>query len=396
MGPATRYDVIVLGLGGMGSAASCHLARRGARVLGLDAFARGHKNGSSHGRSRAIREAYAESPRYVPLVQRAYALWRELEAESGRRLLTITGGISIGPAAPDFAASSKAAAAQYGLDVEELSAAEIMARWPVFRLPAGHAGLFDPNAGCLLPEPCVAAHLDLAARHGADLHHGEPARRWSADGAGIRVETDAGAYAAQSLVIAAGPWANEMLSDLHLPLDVLRMHTVYFVPSRPELFAPDRFPVWGLNAPEGTYYGMAIMQPGDGLKVARHDKGEACTPRTARRTVTSEEIAVARAVLDATLPGAAGELLAAETCLYTMTPDGHFIVDRSPAHPNVVYACGFSGHGFKFAAAIGEVLADLATAGTTRHDIGFLSASRFDGARRFPSVRNGAVGQASM
>jgi sarcosine oxidase len=379
MGLAAGYDVIVLGLGAMGSATACHLARRGARVLGLDAFARGHKNGSSHGRSRAIREAYAESPRYVPLVQRAYALWRELEAESGKPLLTITGGISIGPAAPDFGAGAKAAATQYGLQVAQLSAAEIMARWPVFRLPEECAGLYDPHAGCLLPEPCVAAHLDLAARHGAVLHHGEPARRWSADGTGIRVETDTRAYAAQSLVVTAGPWASEILNDLQLPLAVLRMHTIYVAPARPELFAPDRFPVWGLRAPAGVYYGTAILQPGDGLKVARHDQGEACTPRTARRTVAPEEIAAARAVLDATMPDAAGDLLAAETCLYTMTPDGHFIVDRHPAHTNVVYACGFSGHGFKFATVIGEALADLVTAGTTRHDIGFLSASRFNG-----------------
>jgi len=371
-----RYEVIVLGLGGMGSAAAYHLARRGRRVLGLDAFARGHHNGSSHGRSRGIREAYGESPAYVPLVQRAYALWRELEAETGQHLLTITGGISIGPAESGFGASQKAAADQYGLTIEELGSEEIMARWSGFRVPDGYIGMYDPHTGFLLPEPCVAAHLDLAATHGAVLHHGEPVRRWSPDGTGIRVETETAAYTADALVITAGPWAGEVLADLHLPLEPWRMYNVYFAPTRPELFGPDRFPVYGLRGSEGSYYGVPML-PGDGLKIGRHDQGDVCTPETARRTITPEEIAVMRAVLDAYMPGAAGAVLAATTCLYTMTPDSHFIIDRHPEHARVAYAAGFSGHGFKFSAAIGEVMADLVTDGTTRCPIGFLSASRF-------------------
>jgi sarcosine oxidase len=371
-----RYEVIVVGLGGMGSATAYHLARRGRRVLGLDAFARGHRNGSSHGRSRGIREAYGESPAYVPLVRRAYALWRELEAETGQRLLTITGGIGIGPAAPDFGANQKAAAAQYGMTIEELTADEIMARWPGFRLPDGYVGIYDPRTGFLLPEPCVAAHLDLAAKHGAALHHGEAARGWSADGAGVRVETAAAAYTADALVITAGPWAGEFLAGLHLPLEPWRMYNVYFAPTRPDLFGPGRFPVYGIRGPEGSYYGVPML-PGDGLKIGRHDRGEVCTPETARRTIEPEEIAQMRTVLDTYMPGATGAVLAATTCLYTMTPDGHFIIDRHPEHARVVYAAGFSGHGFKFSAAVGEVLADLATDGATRHPIGFLSASRF-------------------
>ena len=371
-----RYEVIVVGLGGMGSATAYHLARRGRRVLGLDAFARGHHNGSSHGRSRGIREAYGESPAYVPLVQRAYALWRELEAETGQHLLTITGGIGIGPAEPGFGATQKESAARYGLTVEDLTADEIMARWPGFRVPEGYRGMYDPHTGFLLPEPCVAAHLDLAARHGAALHHGEAVRRWSPDGAGVRVETETAAYTADALVITAGPWAGEILADLRLPLEPWRMYNVYFAPTRPERFGPDRFPVYGIRGPEGSYYGVPML-PGDGLKIGRHDKGEPCTPETARRTIEPEEIALMRAVLDTYMPGATGDVLAATTCLYTMTPDSHFIIDRHPAHARVVYAAGFSGHGFKFSAAIGEVMADLATDGVTRHPIGFLAASRF-------------------
>lgn len=371
-----RYDVIVLGIGGMGSATAYHLAKRGRRILGLDAFARGHHHGSSHGKSRGIREAYGESPQYVPLVQRAYALWRELEAETGQSLLTITGGIGIGPAEPGFGANQKAAAAQYGLAVEELTPAAIMARWPGFSVPDGYVGIYDPHTGFLKPEPCVAAHLDLAARHGAELRFSEPVRRWSADGAGVRVETDRAAYRADALVITAGPWAGEILADLHLPCEVWRMYNVYFAPVHPELFGPDRFPVYGIRGPEGSYYGVPML-PGDSIKIGRHDRGDICTPESARRTIRPDEIDLMRMVLDKYMPGATGDVRDATTCLYTMTPDGHFIIDRHPEHAQVVYAAGFSGHGFKFTAAIGEVMADLATDGTTRHPIGFLSASRF-------------------
>ena len=299
-----------------------------------------------------------------------------MEAETGQRLLTITGGINIGPTTPDFGANQKASAAQHGLAVEELTADEIMARWPGFRVPDGYAGIYEPHTGFLLPELCVAAHLDLAARHGAILHHGEPVRRWSPDGAGVRVETDLAAYTADALVITAGPWAGEVLSALQLPLEPWRMYNVYFAPTRPELFGPDRFPVYGIRGPEGSYYGVPML-PGDGLKIGRHDRGDVCTPETARRIVEPAEIALMRTVLDTYMPGAGGDVLAATTCLYTMTPDSHFIIDRHPEHARVVYAAGFSGHGFKFSAAIGEVMADLATSGTTHHPVGFLSAARF-------------------
>ena len=373
----TRYDVIVLGLGGMGSATAYHLARRGTRVLGLDAFARGHTNGSSHGRTRGIREAYGESPDYVPLVQRAYALWRELEAETGQHLLTITGGIGFGPASPGFGATQKESAARYGLSVEELTAEEIMARWPGFRVPDGYMGMYDPHTGFLLPEPCVAAHLDLAAKHGATLHHGEPVRRWSPDGDGRpRRDRYGDVHRAIARHHGGAVGGRDTLRDIHLPLEPWRMYNVYFAPTRPELYGPDRFPVYGFGGPEGAYYGVPML-PGDGLKIGRHDKGDVCTPETARRTIEPEEIAHMRAVVETYMPGAAGDVLAATTCLYTMTPDSDFIIDHHPGHANVVYAAGFSGHGFKFSAVMGEVMADLATEGTTHHPIGFLSAERF-------------------
>lgn len=376
-----RYDAIVLGLGAMGSATTYHLARAGRRVLGLDAYPRGHTNGSSHGHSRGIREAYAESPQYVPLVQRAYTLWQALEEESGRDLLTITGRLGIGPTDSAGIANSRIAARQYGIPIEELTADAVMERFPGFRVSAGYVGIYEPRGGFLRPEACVGAHLDGATRAGAVVRHADPVRTWRPDGDGIRVETDTGINLADRLVITAGPWAGDMLADLDLPLIPWRMLLVYFDPTRPDLFGPDRCPNYSLNVPEGYYYGIPNL-PGEGLKIGRHDRGEACTPETARRTVTDEEVAALRAILDRYMPGAAGTVREVSTCLYTMTSDGHFILDRYPDHPQVIFGCGFSGHGFKFASAIGEALADLATAGTARYPIDFLSLSRFGAASR--------------
>jgi sarcosine oxidase len=370
------YDAIVLGLGAMGSATVAHLARRGHRVLGLDAHARGHDQGSSHGRSRIIREAYYEAPQYVPLVQRAYALWRELEQESGRHLLTISGGLSIGRPESEIIAGAVHSARLHGLPFEQLSPREVAARFPGFRLTDEMEAIYEPRAGILQPEACIGAHLDMAARHGAELRHEEPVDRWSVDGGGARVETARGVYQGDRLVIAAGPYSAEVLADLGLPLEVERIVNVHFEPKRPDLFRSEVCPIYLLEVPEGNYYGFPALE-GQGLKFGRH-KGEVCTPRTIRRAIDEEDVESLRRVLDRYLPGAAGAVKWALTCMYTNTPDRHFIVDRHPAYPErVVYACGFSGHGFKFAAVIGEVLADLAMEGTTRHEVGFLSARRF-------------------
>lgn len=373
---SSAYDVIVLGLGAMGSAAAYHLARREARVLGLDAYPRGHTQGSSHGRSRIIREAYFEAPEYVPLVQRAYHLWRELEAESGQALLTLTGGLNLGAPESDLVTGALASAQQHQLPYDYLTTRDITARFPGFHPPEGYVAIYEPHAGILAPEACVGAHLDLAARHGATLHSGEQVRQWAADGDGVRVETARDVYHAGCLVIAAGPWSAEVLDGLGLPLTVQRVVNVHFAPAQPERFAPERCPIYILAVPEGDYYGFPAL-PGQGVKFGRHDTGEVCTPETIRRAVDADEVAALRAVLDRYLPGAGGDVLWTLTCMYTNTPDRHFIIDRHPAHSQVVYGCGFSGHGFKFSSAIGEVLADLALDGVTQHPIGFLSAARF-------------------
>ncbi|MEX1158583.1 MAG: N-methyl-L-tryptophan oxidase [Thermomicrobiales bacterium] len=371
-----KYDVIVIGLGGMGSAAAAHLAKRGQRVLGLDLHERQHTHGSSHGVSRIIREAYFEAPEYVPLVQRAYTLWRELEKETGRFLLTITGGLNIGTPDSEFVSGSLASSAQHDLPHEYLNAAEVAERFPGFRLTDDLVAVYEPNAGYLKPEGCMLAHYHVAEKHGAELRFEEGVCEWSASDGGVRVKTAKRTYDAERLVIAAGPWAGQVMTDLGLPLSVRRIVNVHFRPEQPNLFRAKNFPVYLFQVPEGEYYGFPIF-PGRGLKIGRHDIGEPTTPETIRREVDDSEIAMLREVLDRYLPGASGEVRETLTCMYTDTPDSHFIIDLHPEHPNVAIACGFSGHGFKFASAIGEVLADLAIDGETQHDIGFLSAGRF-------------------
>ena len=291
------YDAIVLGLGGMGSATAYHLARRGQRVLGLDVFERGHTRGSSHGRSRIIREAYYAAPEYVPLVQRSYALWRELEAELGTSLLMITGGLLIEPPGGPMVTGAVRSAGLHNLDYEELTADEIRSRFPGLKPTDDLIGVFEPNAGVLAPEACVAAHLDLAASHGADLRHSEPARRWVSGTQGVVVETDNGAYSADQLVVTAGPWASELLPELGLPLSVERIVNVHFEPSQPERFVPDRCPIHIWEVPEGHFYGLPSL-PGQGMKIGRHDAIESCTPQTVRREVAPAEIAMLRQMLD--------------------------------------------------------------------------------------------------
>jgi sarcosine oxidase len=369
------YDVIVIGLGAMGSAAAAHVARRGLRVLGLEAHHPAHALGSSHGTSRIIREAYFEDPAYVPLVQEAYVQWRALEQECGQPLLTITGGITIGPRDRAVIMGAVRSATEHGLPHELLTPREVAARYPGFRVPAGMVGLLEPNAGILQAAWSVATLREAAARRGADLHHREPAIAYRCAGDGITVTTVGARYLAARLVITTGPWATELLADLRLPLTVKRVVNVHFRSTRPELFSRDRCPVSLWEVPEGCYYAIPGA-PGDPLKLGRHDGGEICTPHTARREVEDAEVQTLQAIADTYLPGASGPVDRTVTCLYTLTPDQHFVVDTHPQHPHVAFGCGFSGHGFKFAPVIGEILADLVLDGKTRRDVRFLSLAR--------------------
>ncbi len=375
------YDVIVIGLGGMGSAAAYRLARRGQRVLGLDRHAPVHNQGSSHGGSRITRQAYFEDPAYVPLLLRAYELWPEIEAGSGRTILHTTGGVMIGRPDSRTVAGSLASARQWGLAHELLDAAEIRRRFPTMRPAADDIALYEAKAGLLVPEASVAAHLLLATRAGAELHHEEPVTHWETDGrAGVRVCTADAVYTAARLVICPGAWASELLADLGVPFTVERQVQYWFAPRGGVTpFLPDRHPIYIWEAEDGRqFYGFpAHNDPEDGVKVAFFRGGATCTPQTIDRVVGPGEIEAMAEFAGRRVPDLPGAYLRAATCLYTNTPDEHFVIARHPEHEQVVVACGFSGHGFKFVPVVGEILADLVIDGTTRHPIELFHPRRF-------------------
>jgi sarcosine oxidase len=362
------FDVIVVGLGAMGSAAGYHLARRGKRILGLDRFAPPHAFGSSHGQTRIIREACFEHPLYVPLVQRAYRLWAELEKESGRKLFQKTGGLMIGK--PDSAVVTGAtrSAQEHSLPHEVLSAAEVRSRFPALQPTDEMIAVWEPRAGNLFPEICIEAHLTMARNQGADLRGDEPVLSWEEDDGGVRVVTSRGAYHAGQLVLAAGSWIQSLLRNLKLPLAVERQVQFWFEPKHPDRFQPERCPIhiWE-HEPRRFFYGFPDR--GDGVKVARHHEGERVNPDSINRDAQPEEVETMRAIVRRFLPDADGPLRSAVVCMYTNMPDGHFFIDRHPAHPRVLIASPCSGHGFKFSSVIGEVLADLLTEGRTPFDL---------------------------
>ncbi|MBV9357965.1 MAG: N-methyl-L-tryptophan oxidase, partial [Chloroflexi bacterium] len=318
-----------------------------------------------------------EAPAYVPLVLRAYELWRQLEAESGRPLLTITGGLMVGGPETALVSGALASARQHGLPHEHLLAKAVNARFPAFDLPDHLEAVYEPDAGFLRPEACVDAHLTVAEKHGTELHESEPVRSWSADDAAVEVTTDRGRYTAERLVLTPGPWAPQLLAGLGLPLTVQRIVNVHFQPrAADDRFAAGRCPVYLWEVAEGVYYGFPEL-PGEGVKFGRHDAGTPTSADTIERQVAPEEVEALRTTLDRYMPGAGGSTLSTLTCMYTVTPDWHFILDRYPSAERVVFGCGFSGHGFKFASAIGEALAELLVDGEASQPIAFLGMNRF-------------------
>jgi len=375
-----HFDVIVIGTGGMGSAAALHLARRGVRVCGLDRFPPGHDRGSSHGQTRLIRLAYYEHPDYVPLLRRAYELWRDLETAAGRPLLVESGLLLAGPPESAVVRGTVESAEVHALPLERLDHAEAARRWPQVRLPDGWSVVHEPRGGYLMVEDCVRAHAAAAAQAGAVLVAGRTVLGWRATpGGGAVVETDAGDYAADRLVVAAGSWAADLARLPEVPLRVLRKSLFWYEPAvaARAKHAAGRLPCFGFDGPEGFFYGFPALA-GAGLKIAEHTGGTpVADPLAVDRGVVAAERARVEAVLTARLPGVGTQLAAHAACLYTMSPDGHFLVGLHPHHPQVVVAAGFSGHGFKFAAVMGEILADLATAGRSSLPIGFLAPTRF-------------------
>jgi sarcosine oxidase len=373
------YDVIVLGVGGMGSSAAFELARRGLRVLGLEQFALAHDRGSSHGQTRVIRKAYSDHPAYVTLLHRAYERWFDLEKRHGRHLFTVCGCLTLGQPDADRVCGVVRSAREHNLPVEQLTAVELRRRYPIFRVGDDFVGVFEPEAGFLLVEDCVAAYAAEARRLGAELRTQEAVLSWEATGSGVVVRTQSGNYAADRLVISAGAWAGRTLAELHLPLTVRRQVTSWHATVDDSLFHQDRFPVYRAQVPEGIFYGFPVID-GNGHKVARSDSGtDISGPAALDRVLSPDDEAKCRPFLDRYLPAVTGPVRSSSVCMYTMTPDKQFILDRHPRHPNVVIASGFSGHGFKFASVVGEIMADLATEGRTSLPIDIFKIDRFAG-----------------
>jgi sarcosine oxidase len=373
---AARFDVVVAGLGAMGSAALYHLARRGMRVLGLDQFAPPHSQGSSHGETRVIREAYFEHPSYVPFVQRAYELWAELERASGEHLYVRTGGLMIGREESTVFEGALRSAREHRLPHEVLNSAAIADRFPGLHPDPHMSAVLEPRAGILFPEKCIAAHLQLAMKHGAQVRTNEKLHSWSDDPNGVVLQTPHDIYHANKLILAAGSWIPAMLPEWRNLFQVERQVLLWFKALDPSQFTPDVFPIhlWEYEK-DKMFYGFPDW--GGGVKVAFHHQGEITNAVVADRNILGRDIARMRELLARYLPDANGNFLRGTVCLYTNTPDGHFILDHLPQNRNVILASPCSGHGFKFASAVGEILADMATERTSELDLSLFSLSRF-------------------
>jgi sarcosine oxidase len=382
MARGMTYDVIVAGGGAMGSATALHLARRGARVLLLERFGIPHEQGSSHGFTRIIRLAYFEHPSYVPLLRRAYELWEALERDSGESLLHITGSIDAGPADSRTVRGSRHSCEVHGLEHEVLTSAQLSARYPGYALPADYLAVWQPRGGFLVPERCITAHVAVAARLGVAVRAEEPVLRWTSTAEGVEVETARGRYAAGQLVVAAGGWTGALIPALAPMLTPERQVLAWFDLDDRDAFAPARFPVFNLDHAGEHWYGFPEFGT-PGFKVGcYHHRREVVNPdQLDRAVVQPADVTLLHQVVRDCFPAVGRTPLLTKTCLFTNTPDEHFILDRLPEAPAVVVAHACSGHGFKFSSVIGEIVAELTLDGTTPHDIALHRLSRFrDGA----------------
>lgn len=374
------YDVIVIGTGGIGSAALYHLATCGMRVLGLDRFPAGHDRGSSHGESRMIRKSYFEHPDYVPLACQSWDMWQQLEQRAGRSLLKPSGVVYYGR--PDGVVMSgvRDSAAAHGLPVEDMSPADAADRFPQFQCPPATTALFEADAGILLVEDCVTTHIQLAVEAGAEIVDDVTVRHIAA-GPTVTVTTDRGTCQAGHVIVTAGAWSAGLLADLQLPLRVIRKHLHWFHCDNPRLHLADGCPAFFVEHQGGYFYGLPQMGP-SGLKAGEHSGGAPVSdPLTDPRAPESADVERVEKFVSDFLVTDSCTHQQQKTCFYTMTPDENFVLDHHPEHANVVYAAGFSGHGFKFAPVMGQRLAEMVTAPSDTSRLakltGFLTRDRF-------------------
>jgi sarcosine oxidase len=379
-----KYDAIVVGAGSMGSATTYYLAKQGCRVLALEQFNIGHEFGSAHGVNRIIRLAYAEDPKYVPLLRRAYKLWRQMERVSKEPLLFITGGIDAGPPNGCIVQGSLKSCRLHRIKHEQWDSKDLRRRVPGFHLPRGMAAVFQPDGGFLLSERAVIAYVTAAQALGAEIHARERVLRWQAERNRVVVHTKRDSYIAARLVITAGAWASTLVHPLRRRRLAMpeRQVLIWTQPLRPELFRLGVFPVFNMEALEANgmnrYYGFPIFGI-PGFKFGKyHHRDEQVNPDRMDRECHPEDETVLREAIQRYFPDANGPTMAMKTCLFTNSPDDHFVLDLHPDYPNVSIAAGFSGHGFKFASVVGEIMADLALAGQSRHfkDLSLFSITR--------------------
>ncbi len=374
----SHWQAIVVGVGGVGSAALYELSRRGITVLGIDRFSPGHDRGSSHGQTRIIRETYFEHPHYVPLARHAFDLWRELEQRSGQQLLRQTGLLQVGPPKGRVLQGVRASANQHGLEIEELNHQQVETRFPGFRVPDDLVGLFEPRAGYLLVERCVMTHVSEARKLGAELHTDETIQEIHAEKSGVEVITDRGRYTADRAIVTAGAWAGELFAELGLPLTVRRKASFWFAPRDTSYQVEAPCPAFLFETPDGVFYGLPQIDE-TGVKVAEHSGGRTVVdPLNVDREIDAEDLARVEQFVKSCTPQLETPHRKHAVCMYTMTPDEHFIIDRHPHSPQIALAAGLSGHGFKFVGILAKALADLLLDGKTNVPVEFLSLSRFN------------------
>lgn len=375
------FDTIVIGVGGMGSAALWHLARRGQRVLGLERFDLGHAMGSSHGFNRIIRLAYFEHPAYVPWLRRAYMLWRETETLAGEQLLYITGGIDAGLEDGRIVQGSLEACRMHDLPHEAMGAGEVNARFPGYRLPAHYAAIYQPDGGFVASERAIMAHAGLAIANGAEIRAREAVVAIEPGDGRVTVVTERGRYEAGRVVVSPGAWIADLAPGLAGKAVPERQVLGWFQPLKPELFTPQAFPVSNILTEFGHYYQFpAWGLPGFKIGLYNHLREHGHPDQLSREPTEADEAVLRRAVREL-FPDADGPALRLAACLFSNTPDEHFVIDTLPDHPEIVVASPCSGHGFKFASAVGEALADLATGGETRLDRSLFAYARLTESR---------------
>ncbi len=380
---AQSYDVIVLGVGSMGSAACYHLASRGFKVLGIEQFDIPHDQGSHAGQSRIIRKAYFEHPDYVPLLERAYQNWKSLEEETGAKIYTRTGLFYLGKPDSAIIKGVKEASKLYHVPVEELTPAQSVTRFPQFVVPAGFQSLYEPEAGFVTPERAILAFTEAAMAKGAVIKTKERIQGWKSNKDGIEVTTSSGTFKAGKIIITAGAWTSKLIK-LPTTLKVTRQTVAWLKPKDPARFALGHFPCWIHEDPaKGSFYGFPVLPTAQyggpiGLKLAHHYPQAEVDPDQVNRDIPPAHIDELKVFLKTYMPEAEGEPFSVKSCLYTYSKDENFIIDHLPGYDGAVtFACGFSGHGFKFASVVGEILADLALNGQTSLPAGFLGLKRF-------------------